>query len=66
MQRRGPAGTRAENVAYGCGDAECTIAQWTRSSGHRTNMLLKDIHSYGLASAVSRSGRRYWALELGQ
>jgi uncharacterized protein YkwD len=65
MQYRGPAGARAENVAYGCADAACTIQQWVNSSGHRENMLLPDIKSYGLASAVSPSGRRYWALELG-
>jgi uncharacterized protein YkwD len=65
MQYRGPAGARAENVAYGCGDSSCTIRQWIKSSGHRTNMLLPNVKSYGLASAVSKSGRRYWALELG-
>ncbi len=66
MTERGPAGARAENVAYGCGDSACTIHQWVNSTGHRQNMLLPDINSYGLASAVSRSGRRYWALELGR
>jgi uncharacterized protein YkwD len=62
---RGPAGARAENVAYGCGDEACTIRQWSRSAGHRRNMLRRDINGYGLASAMSSSGRRYWALELG-
>jgi uncharacterized protein YkwD len=66
MTERGPAGARAENVAYGCNDNPCVIRQWVNSSGHRANMLLPDIGSYGLASAVSKSGRRYWALELGQ
>ena len=66
MERRGPAGARAENVAYGCAESACTIKQWINSSGHRSNMLRGDISSYGLASAVSKSGRRYWSLELGQ
>jgi uncharacterized protein YkwD len=66
MQSRGPAGARAENVAYGCADSPCTVRQWINSSGHRTNMLLPGVNSYGLASAVSKSGRRYWALELGE
>ena len=63
---RGPAGARAENVSYGCSDTACAIKQWANSSGHRHNMLLGDIHKYGLAYAVSNSGRRYWALELGE
>jgi uncharacterized protein YkwD len=66
MQQRGPAGARAENVSYGCSDSACAIKQWAHSSGHRHNMLLADINKYGLASAVSRSGRRYWTLELGE
>jgi uncharacterized protein YkwD len=66
MVGRGRAGARAENVAYGCAASACTIKQWINSSGHRTNMLRGDISSYGLASAVSKSGRRYWSLELGQ
>jgi uncharacterized protein YkwD len=66
MSQRGPAGARAENVAYGCTDSPCVIRQWVNSSGHRANMLLPDLGSYGLASAVSKTGRRYWALELGR
>jgi uncharacterized protein YkwD len=58
-------GVRAENVSYGCKDTACAIRQWAGSSGHRKNMLLHEVRSYGLAFADSRSGRRYWALELG-
>jgi uncharacterized protein YkwD len=65
MQHRGPAGARAENVAYGCPDTACTIRQWSNSAGHRRNMLRTDVSHYGMASAVSSSGRRYWALEVG-
>ncbi|MEW6449486.1 CAP domain-containing protein [Leptospira sp. severe_002] len=66
MEFRGPKGARAENVAYGCKDSACTIQQWIKSSGHRANMLRKDINKYGMASATSASGRRYWALEVGE
>ena len=61
---RGPAGARAENVAWGCATESCAIGMWESSAGHRANMLLTDIRSYGLAS--SKSGRRrYWCLVLG-
>src|ERR1044072_6381526 len=40
MTHRGPRGARAENVAYGCKEAACTIQQWVNSSGHRKNMLI--------------------------
>ena len=66
FSQRGPKGARAENVAYGCDDEACTIKQWSRSSGHRANMLLRDVRGYGIASAVSSNGRRYWALVLGR
>jgi uncharacterized protein YkwD len=64
-QQRGPGGARAENVAYGCADAACTMRMWIRSAGHRANMLRRDVSRYGLASAVSAKGRRYWTLVLG-
>ena len=66
MERRGPAGARAENVAYGCQDVPCVTRTWINSSGHRANMLRGDVTRYGLASAVAANGRRYWALELGE
>jgi hypothetical protein len=61
---RGPAGARAENVALGCATESCAISMWENSTGHRANMLLTDVRSYGLASAVS-GRRRYWCLVLG-
>jgi uncharacterized protein YkwD len=64
-QQRGPAGARAENVAYGCADAACAMRMWIRSAGHRRNMLRGDVGRYGLASAASANGRRYWTLLLG-
>ena len=62
---RGPLGAAAENVSYGCDDEACAILQWARSAPHRANMLRGDVTTYGLASAVSASGRRYWVMELG-
>jgi uncharacterized protein YkwD len=63
MKRRGPAGAHAENVAVGCATQACAINTWLRSAPHRKNMMLGGCQ--GIASAVSASGRRYWALEIG-
>jgi uncharacterized protein YkwD len=59
------ASTAAENVAYGCDTEDCAIRMWAKSAGHRRNMLMKGISSYGMASATADNGRRYWVLELG-
>jgi uncharacterized protein YkwD len=61
--RRGAAG---ENVAYGCADSNCVMQKWIDSAPHRANMLRPDFTRFGLGSAVSASGQRYWALELGR
>jgi uncharacterized protein YkwD len=66
MERRGPAGARAENVAYGCADSPCTIRMWANSPPHRSNMLRNDVNKYGLASARAASGKTYWSLEVGE
>lgn len=66
MTRRGPRGARAENVAYGCKDSPCVIQQWVNSSGHRKNMLIPGLRRYGLASATSSSGKKYWTLLVGE
>jgi uncharacterized protein YkwD len=58
-------GASAENVAVGCPDEDCVFRMWAKSSGHRANMLRRDISAYGLASATDDKGRRYWVLELG-
>ena len=65
LRERAPLGAAAENVSYGCGDEACAILQWARSARHRAAMLRKDVTTFGLASALSASGRRYWVLELG-
>jgi hypothetical protein len=63
MQRRGPAGAVAENVAVGCDTEACARRMWMQSAPHRANMMLGGCQA--VASAVSASGRRYWAMEIG-
>ena len=62
MQRRGPAGAIAENVAMGCETEPCARRMWMQSPPHRRNMMLGGCQA--VASAVSASGRRYWAMEI--
>jgi hypothetical protein len=63
MQHRGPAGAAAENVAVGCDTEACARRMWMQSPPHRANMMLGGCQA--VASAVSASGRRYWAMEIG-
>ena len=62
-RHRGPAGATAENVAVGCADEACARRAWMQSAPHRANMALGGCQA--IASAVSKSGRRYWAMEIG-
>ena len=52
-------------VAVGCDSEACAIRMWSRSAGHRRNMLMTGVSSYGIASATASNGKRYWVLELG-
>jgi hypothetical protein len=63
MERRGPAGAIAENVAMGCASEACARRMWMQSPRHRANMMLGGCQA--VASAVSANGRRYWAMEIG-
>ena len=63
MARRGPAGAVAENVAMGCETEACARRMWMQSPPHRANMMLGGCQA--VASAVSASGHRYWAMEIG-
>ncbi len=56
--------TAAENVAFGCATVSCAFKMWANSAAHRHNMLLSSIKRYGLASAKTANGVRYWVLEL--
>ena len=60
---RGPHGAMAENVAVGCKTESCARDAWMKSPPHRANMMLGGCQP--VASAVSKSGRRYWAMEIG-
>ncbi|SRR5579885_542630 len=62
-RHRGPSGATAENVAVGCADEACAMRAWMQSSHHRANLALGGCQA--IASAVSKSGRRYWAMEIG-
>jgi hypothetical protein len=63
MNHRGPAGAAAENVAVGCESEDCARQTWMKSPHHRVNMMLGGCQA--VASAVSKTGRRYWAMEIG-
>jgi hypothetical protein len=63
MKHRGPAGASAENVAVGCADEACAMRAWRKSPRHRANLALGGRQA--VASAVSKSGRRYWAMVIG-
>jgi Cysteine-rich secretory protein family len=62
FENRARRGARAENVAFGYSTRAATIAQWWRSPAHAANMRLPGCKE--VASAVSRSGRRYWMMEI--
>ena len=57
-------GARAENVAMGNSTREGAMAQWRDSPRHAANMRLPGCKA--VAKAVSRSGRHYWTMEIGQ
>jgi hypothetical protein len=63
FRERGPRGAMAENVAVGCADEACARRAWMQSPPHRANMMRGGCQA--VASAVSKSGRRYWAMEIG-
>ena len=51
----------AENIAYGHADFASTLKQWTNSTQHRANLLLRGAKWIGVAHALN--GRRtYWAM----
>ncbi|MCP1199428.1 CAP domain-containing protein [Notoacmeibacter sp. MSK16QG-6] len=54
----------AENIAAGQRDLGGAVASWIQSPPHRRNMLNAKMRAYGIASAKSASGKRYWAMVL--
>ncbi|MHA6346381.1 CAP domain-containing protein [Roseivivax sp. CAU 1761] len=51
----------AEYIAQGQQDREAAMEAWTRSRGHRANMLIPDITEFGFAQAED-----YWVMVLGR
>lgn len=67
--RAARAGFRAkiawENVASGQKSFSDAMYYWERSSGHRENLLRRNVSAAGMAMAQADSGRAYWTLVLG-
>ena len=57
-------GAAAENIARGQKDVAAVMRAWSRSPGHRRNMLDERMTRYGLASVRAGDGRLYWAMIL--
>lgn len=53
----------AENLAVDATFAKA-LAQWIGSYGHRRNLLMHEGTRVGIASARSKSGETYWAMEI--
>ena len=54
----------AENIAFGHADFAGTLKQWTNSSAHRANLLLRSAKWIGVAHAAN-ARRTYWAMVIG-
>ncbi len=54
----------SENVGAGDATAEGAVERWKRSSGHRSNMLMRDVTRMGMVRAEAPGTRykAYWAL----
>lgn len=63
FSERAAQGARAENVAQDTRTRAETMAAWRASAGHAANMRLPGCKA--VAVAVSRSGHRYWTMEIG-
>ncbi len=61
-EERARRGAKAENVAYGASTKAKAVAMWWASPSHAANMLLPGCKA--VASALSRSGVRYWTMEI--
>jgi uncharacterized protein YkwD len=58
-----PTDHAAENIAMGNTTFSATLEQWKSSSGHRANLLIRDVSRIGIASAGSGHDT-YWSLIL--
>ena len=50
----------AENIAYGQRTAEAVMYAWMNSSGHRANILNKNITEIGIGAVKNQNGIIYW------
>jgi uncharacterized protein YkwD len=53
----------AENIATGQPDTDAVIVAWSKSAGHRRNML-GEYRQFGLGYARVEGGRPYWSMVL--
>jgi uncharacterized protein YkwD len=58
-------GALGENLANGHKTLESAITGWLNSSGHRSTLLSPKFTEFGLAAAVTKSGKAYWAFIAG-
>ena len=56
--------TGGENIGWGYKTETAMVAAWWRSTGHSANMRL-NYPCKVIAHARSRSGKLYWAMEIG-
>lgn len=52
--------TAAENIAYGQKTAAAVMNGWMNSSGHRQNILNKNVKEIGVGAVKNQSGTVYW------
>jgi hypothetical protein len=57
MERRGPAGAGAENVAMGCETEACAKRMWMQSPRHNANMVRGGCQAVGNLRLVLRIDR---------
>ena len=62
FESRAARGAKAENAAYGVKTKAEAMAMWMASPPHAANLMLPGCKA--VASAVSRSGVHYWAMEI--
>jgi uncharacterized protein YkwD len=56
----------AENVAWNHTSAQSAVSAWMRSTGHRANILNRDLTEIGAAVARSSKGETYWIQVFGR
>lgn len=52
--------TAAENIAYGQRSASEVMNSWMNSSGHRANILNKNVTEIGVGAVKAQNGTIYW------